>query len=158
MYGTCSVCSRGAQGPHGLCGLHYAKGPEYVASQGWSADDPGVVYLAEWPIFLKVGIGIDPQRAELWARHGAELYAVQDMGTRANALHVETAMKNFLYRIGVRAFESGDVAPRYLQAHTGWTECFRVDSLDREAVRGEFDRLTHPGLEHELSTSRGPNG
>lgn len=145
MYGPCIVCGVRADGPDGLCALHYTNGPEYVASQGWSANDPGIVYLAEWPNFVKVGIGIDQRRADLWVKHGAVLYAVVDMGSRANALSVETPMKYvFLPRIGERAFMSEEVAPRYLKARTGWTECWVIDSLYLDAVRGEFDRLTRP--------------
>lgn len=118
-------------------------GPDYVATQGWKASDPGVVYLVGWHNVVKVGIGIDRRRVDLWVKYGAELYAVYDVLTREDALYVEQGMKNFMSRIGKPAFETAAVAPRYLTEHAGWTECWRVDDLKLDAVRGQFDRLTH---------------
>jgi hypothetical protein len=117
-------------------------GPDYVASQGWKASDPGIVYLVGWHDVVKVGIGIDQRRVDLWVKYDAELYAMYDVLTRENALYVERSMKNFMARIGKPAFETAAVAPRYLTEHAGWTECWRVDEVHRDAVRGEFDRLT----------------
>jgi hypothetical protein len=104
------------------------------------------VYLVEWEGgVMKVGIGIDQRRHAEWIRNGAILYAVVDMVTKKRAEDlVEIPMKVFMSRIGSRAYESADVAPRFLQAKAGYTECFQIDDLDRHAVRGEFDRLARP--------------